>query len=105
MDIVMFRGVITDSMSQPSISSLEIVERAYESKNCVGLLTVSARRWGGERYVMFRPRSRASRSPTRFARVLVDFRKGKENNVCVQASTDMQFCLFYFSFVGRRYKL
>ena len=26
------------SMSQPSISSLEIVERAYESKNCVGFI-------------------------------------------------------------------
>ena len=74
-------------------------------KTAWDLLTANARRWSGEISVMLRPRSRAPRSLSRasFARVLSDFRKEKENNVCAQANTDMQLCFvfFFFPFICR----
>ena len=69
----------------PSIFTLEIVERA-RMKTAGDLLTASPRGWGKRGDMFFRRfalRSRALRSLqcTRFVRMLVDFRKEKENNV------------------------
>ena len=72
--------------NSPFIFSSEIVERAYENRNRGDLLTALVQ--GG------RSSSPRSLSRARFARVLVAFRKEKENNICVQATVIVNY---YFS--------
>ena len=106
MDIVMFGGVIKDIPCHNPLFALKRSSSArMKVKTAWDLLTASARRWSGEISVMLHPRFRAPRSLSRpsFARVLIDFRKEKENNVCAQANTDMQLCFvcFFFRFICR----
>lgn len=102
MDIVMFGGVIKDIACHNPLFPLKRSSSAcMKVKTAWDLLAAGARRWSGEISVMLLPRSRAPRSLScaGFARVLIDFRKEKENNVCAQANTDMQFCfVVFFSF-------
>ena len=102
MDIVMVGGVIKDIACHNPLFPLKRSSSAcMKVKTAWDLLAAGARRWSGEISVMLRPRSRAPRSLScaSFARVLIDFRKEKENNVCAQANRHATLlCCFFFSF-------